>query len=157
LGAAAGSGHVLLCACPAHRNLVCAPAGLAWAQGQTRAAGAFSGGLFFSAQGMWGQGASAADTSLRQPSSCAPLPSEPVVWVGALWPLGPACSLWLLLLPGPSSSSWCPLPKAQTQGDLQVLGLWVRCPGGALVAGLFWLCLCSQLALGPGCALSPVL
>lgn len=61
-----------------------------------------------------------------------------------------ACSLWLLLLPGPSSSSEGPLPKTQTSKE--TCSFWVfghRHPGGILTRGLFWLCLCTQLAWGP--------
>ena len=78
-----GSGQVLLYTCPTHRSLGCAPARLGGAQGQAWAAGAFSGGLF----GAWvpgGRGASTADTSLHQPSSCLLLPSEPVLSPGTM-------------------------------------------------------------------------
>lgn len=44
----------------------------------------------------------------------------------------PACSLCLRLPHGPSPSSQSPLPKAQTQGDLQFLGLWVQEPRRSL-------------------------
>ena len=74
-----------------------------------------------------GRGASAAETSLRQPSHCPPLPSEPALpSLGNQVGSGSACGLWLLLLPSPFSSSQSSIPEAQTQEDLQFLGLWVQ-------------------------------
>lgn len=83
----------------------------------------------------------------RVPSRCPPFPSELCPWeLGglslSLWSVPPTASR-------PPFLQQSPLPKAQTQEDLQVLGLQVQEPGGALAGGLLWLCLCILLALRP--------
>lgn len=132
------SGQILLCVCPAHGSLGCAPAGLA---------GARPGLLVLSLGDSYtvprvpgGRGASAADTSLHQPSNCPPLPSEPVVLLGTKWPLGPAYSLWLLLPPGPSSLAGARFPRLRPKETCSSLasGLSSGCASAAARSGT-WL------------------
>lgn len=132
---AVGSGQVLLCACLAHRSLDWTPDSVAAVQGQARAAGVVLGGLF-----------STVVPKDRVPPRCPSCPSElcPQELGGlslSLWSVPPT-ALWPLFL------QQSPLPKAQTQEDLQVLGLQVQEPGGALAGGSVALPL-HLAALGP--------
>lgn len=125
------------CVCPAHGSLGCAPAGLAGARPRLLVLSLGDSSSVPRVPG--GRGTSTADTPLNQPSSCPPLPSELVVLLGTKWPQGPAYSLWLLLPPGPSSPAGARSPRLRPKETCS-----------SLASGLFWLCLCSQLALGPG-------
>lgn len=133
---AVGSGQVLLCACLAHRSLDWTPDGVAAVQGQARAAGAVLGGLF-----------STVVPRGRVPPRCPPCPSE--LCPQELW--GLSLSLWSVppTASRPLFLQQSPLPKAQTQEDLQVLGLQVQEPGGALAGGRLRLCLCIVLLWDP--------